>query len=294
MGEDYQAEIAELAADRLSGALGLTGRALQVLMRAAAQSRPDAIAAAGALCRAQPSMGSIWNAAVAAVQPDGPERLARMAERARRAPHALGRFAVRVLGGETGRTSRIATCSASASVQACLAALQTEGPVKVVCAEGRPLYEGRQMAADLARAGLRVELVTDAACGAILPECEAVLVGADAIANEWCVNKAGTRQLTAAAVDLGVPVFVAATREKCVHPLLAPHLALTEAPPDSVWDEPPAGVVVRNPVFERVPLRLLAGVISDIGLLGEADLPGVCSALCTTSQVELFLQVVRP
>ncbi len=34
-----------------------------------------------------------------------------------------------------------------------------------------------------------------------------------------------------------------------------------------VWDQPPHGVTVRNPYFERVPLTLVRAVLSDSGVL---------------------------
>ena len=52
----------------------------------------------------------------------------------------------------------------------------------------------------LAAAGMRVTLLTDAEAGLFIPECAAVVVGADSIlADGAVVNKAGTYLLALAA-----------------------------------------------------------------------------------------------
>jgi translation initiation factor 2B subunit (eIF-2B alpha/beta/delta family) len=48
--------------------------------------------------------------------------------------------------------------------------------------------------------------------------------------------------------------------------------------PDEIWPSPPAGVTVRNRYFERIPLDLIAAVISDLGVLGTGMVPDACAS----------------
>src|SRR6185503_2340384 len=80
-----------LAADRTTGASGIVAKALDILTDAKA-SDIDLPDVAEALCLAQPTMASVWNAATAALSHD-PTRLTQFAQRVRRAPDAIARYA---------------------------------------------------------------------------------------------------------------------------------------------------------------------------------------------------------
>ena len=153
----------------------------------------DAVACA--LCAAQPAMASVWNAAAVAVGADGLHRLRHMNQGVHRAPRVLARVLTDLLltRGEGPRAVSaplvVATVSASETVRVCLEALSERTRLEVICAEARPLLEGRHMAADLARARIPTTLCTDAGIGAVMaatgPTLEAVVVGADAVAPRW-------------------------------------------------------------------------------------------------------------
>src|SRR5687767_9372083 len=132
------------------------------------------MAVARSLVRAQPSMAPVWRAAIEAFAAlDHPDRFARFAMRARRAPAALTRVAVEALAGSDASRDasrdaaalHIATLSCSGAVAHTLKTLAARGPVRVSCAEGRPALEGRRLAADLAAAGIAVTFYGDAAIG---------------------------------------------------------------------------------------------------------------------------------
>lgn len=264
-----------LADDRTSSATVLAGEAESQLRAARAQGLDAVRETARQICRAQPSMASLWNLAAAALDPD-PAAFERLAGRARRAPAAVARYC-RALLKEDAR--RVLTCSRSAVVEACVRALG----LPVICAESRPGLEGRALAEGLASEGLPVTVVADAAIASDFRDGDVVLVGADAVAAGWFLNKTGTGQLCAAAQLSGVPAFVVAGREKCVAAELASRLRLGEDDPATLWRDPPPGVRVANALFERVAIDRVAGVVTDTGLLagdmvreaGEAVLPPV-------------------
>src|SRR6185503_878188 len=108
----------------------------------------------------------------------------------------------------------------------------------VSCSESRPALEGRRLASELVAAGIPVTYFSDAAIATALgpPDfaaahargggADVVLVGADAIAATWFLNKTGTRMLAAAATQQGVPVYVVASRDKFAGRELAARLAI--------------------------------------------------------------------
>jgi translation initiation factor 2B subunit (eIF-2B alpha/beta/delta family) len=267
--------LAALAANTTAGATELLAEALDILFTARAAGA-DMQDVASAICQAQPTMAPLWNAAAAAVS-DDPERLNRFAERARRAPGALARYAAAHFADDDRRRPlHVVTISYSSSVVAALDAIRLIRAVHVSCSESRPALEGRRLAEHLAAKDIPVTCFGDAAIGHALHGADAVIAGADAVAPYWFLNKSGTRMLAAAATQQGVPVYVAATRDKFVGPHLATRLVMRSGGSAEIWAEAPAAVDVRNPYFESTPLDLVAAVISDIGVLGSGMIPDVC------------------
>jgi len=264
MNPQLERRIAQIASDRESGASEIVPAVIAVLREAQAAGE-DLPAVCRALRRAQPSMAPVWNATQAALN----GQLDRFAEQIRRAPDALARIAVETLeiGMPPGAALRCVTLSYSSTVAQVLERLVRRRPVSVACSEGRPALEGRRLAARLAAAGLTVAFYTDAAIATALERADVVLVGADAVAAHWFINKSGTLMLAAAAMRQGVPVFALAGREKFVDDETAAQMPLRSGPPAEVWDAGRPGLVVENPYFERVPLELTTGVLTDAGLI---------------------------
>lgn len=273
MSPDLEKRIAAIAADRQSGASELLSEAIDLLRHALAAG-DDVRAVGEGLRTAQPSMAPLWNAAHAAEQGS----LERFARRVARSPEAIARFASDLL--ETGLSPsasvRVVTLSYSSTVARTLEAIARRRPLQVACTEARPALEGRHLASRLASAGVQVTLYTDAAIAHALEGAAAVVVGADAVTPTWFLNKTGTRMLAAAAGGQGVPVYVLAGREKFVAAAGASALAIREDGSSEVWSDPPAGVAVRNPYFERVPLELVAAVVTDAGVIGSAEVAVAC------------------
>ena len=267
--------IEALAADRTTGASGIVARTLDILITAKA-SEIDLREVTKALRLAQPTMASVWNAAAAALS-DDPTRLTQFAERVRRAPAALARFATTHFAEDVSeRPLRVVTLSCSGSVVVALKAIHATRLVHVSCSESRPALEGRRLAGELVAIGIPVTYFSDAAIAQALYDADAVLVGADAIAATWFLNKTGTRMLAAAATQQGVPVYVVASRDKFAGREMAERLVIRSGEPAEVWDSPPQGVAVQNPYFELIPLDLVTAVISDVGILGTGMIPDVC------------------
>jgi translation initiation factor 2B subunit (eIF-2B alpha/beta/delta family) len=286
--------LTSLANDRQSGATAILGDAIRVLSAALAAARPIP-PLARAICHAQPSMASLWNAAVAAIAASQqPERFERFVQRVARSQAALARFAGEHFGGGTaGDSLRLVTLSNSGSVWTVIDAVRQQRTVHVACSESRPAAEGLGLARRLTAAGVPVTVFGDAAIAHALSVCDAVLVGADAVSPEWFLNKSGTRMLAAAAAQQGVPVYVAATRDKFMAPQIAARLRIREGPPEEIWNSAPAGIEVRNPYFERTTLDVVTAVISDAGVLGVGMVPEVCAAMSDEAMVEALAEMDR-
>jgi translation initiation factor 2B subunit (eIF-2B alpha/beta/delta family) len=172
----------------------------------------------------------------------------------------------------------VATVSTSESVRAILAAAVRGGTeCRVVISESRPSDEGLEFGTSLPAWGIPVTLVVDAALPRLVERCQLVLVGADAISENDFINKAGTYPLALAAREAGVPVYVAALLDKLI-------AEGARGSTDRVWDPsevlsaPPPGVTVENRYFERVPLSLVEGIVTEEGILSADEVSTRISA----------------
>jgi translation initiation factor 2B subunit (eIF-2B alpha/beta/delta family) len=299
--DDLEPLISGIAHDRESGATDILHRAIEVLRRVMSKPAAVRLEVAAALCRAQPGMAPLWNAALAAANDEGqPARFERLVQRTQRAPSALVRF-TRQLFAEPDPPSRarktvplsLVTLSNSASVRQALEGLASTRALRVACAEGRPGLEGRGMATTFAQADIAVTFFSDAAIGQAVDAADAVVVGADAIASEWFLNKVGTRMLAATAMSVGVPVYVIATGDKFCAPVLSPFILPRDGAAHEIWNAPPRNVTVRNPYFERVPLEMIVALITDGGIMPAADVPGYCVSLESSTPAELVRHLAQ-
>src|SRR5205085_6130330 len=128
----------------------------------------------------------------------------------------------------------IATLSASGAVkQAILAAHRAGRAPRVLACESRPLNEGRDLAAELAAAGVPVWFMVDAALPMLAAASTQVWLGADAVTERGVINKIGSFALALAAREHSVPVYALAMRRKFL-PAGTKALKIEEQPPDPV------------------------------------------------------------
>ena len=165
---------------------------------------------------------------------------------------------------------RVLTLSASSTVRRALCQVAGRRPFDVVCLESRPGLEGRDMAARLAEKGISVSVAVDAACSAIVRDCDVVLVGADSIGDLGVVNKIGTRAAALLARRAGVPIYALADSTKLLPTGWPQELDDARAGAE-VWPDAPAGVAIWNRYFEATSLSHLDGIVTEDGLRSEAD-----------------------
>ncbi|WP_096395644.1 translation initiation factor 2 [Halorubrum trapanicum] len=158
-----------------------------------------------------------------------------------------------------------ATLSRSGTVAATLR--RVDRPV--VVGESRPGREGVDAAERFAAAGVDATLATDAALPGLVREGDVgcVLLGADRILPSGGVaNKVGSYPIALAAADAGVPAYAVAAADKVA---TADEVVRESGDPSAVYDGDRA-IAVENPIFERVPGDLLAGVLTEDGRLDRA------------------------
>src|SRR6266853_412003 len=154
---------------------------------------------------------------------------------------------------------------------------------QVIVLEGRPRYEGREVARALSKGNASITLITDAQADIFLPRCRAVIVGADSIlANGDILNKAGTALLAWAARGHKVPLYVLCETLKIATYKWRGNLAqLEEKEAEEVWEQPPPGqgITIHNFYFDRTPARLVTKLISEQGVLSKQKIQHEASNL---------------
>ena len=207
-------------------------------------------------------------------------------------PQAIAQAAQQLLQDYDTATDRIAQ-HAQSYLSGCLMTCSISGTVldvlnahcqqisQMIVLEGRPRYEGRAMARALSTQGFAVTLLTDAQADIFIPQCQAVVVGADSIlANGDVLNKAGTALLAHAARGHNVPFYVLCETLK-ISPQQWPadfqqaQSFLEEKEPEEVLEQPLPGVTVRNFYFDHTSHTLVSKVITERGILTLPDIQAI-------------------
>jgi translation initiation factor 2B subunit (eIF-2B alpha/beta/delta family) len=284
--DNFEQRIAQVRNDREHGSRWLVHETISILRVIAIQpgvsadERLQQLRQAGSeLAHARPAMAALAGAVGRILSASNDvEGMAQEAERLLKeydsAIEHITRYARPLLNG-TLMTDSISGTVLDVLV-ACLPQIE-----RIVALEGRPRYEGRDMAKALSEHGAAVTLITDAQADIFLPRCRAVVVGADSVlANGDVLNKAGTALLAWAAQGHSVPFYVLCETLK-----ISPHSwsgdlsQLEEKEASEVLDQPIPGVTVRNFYFDRTPARLVTMVITEQGMLSKEKIGEIAASL---------------
>ncbi|MFQ5895200.1 MAG: hypothetical protein ACE5JJ_05225 [Nitrospinota bacterium] len=275
MSPRWKTLLRRLASDRRSGATALARlacRAAEARLQAGIRGSGDLEHFARSLALAQPGMAPLLHLAASLAEGSPAEALERtraFCARLEAADRALEEAAARFLGAG----GCLLTHSASSAVErALLRAARGGARLHVIVTESRPLREGAALARRLARRGVSVRLVVDAAMGLAIEEADAVVVGADALASNGLVHKVGTLPLALLARGRNVPLWSFAQSQK-FYPGPFPLERLN--PPreaSQVERRRPGGLAVDNRYFDLTPLGLLTGAVTEDGPLRRAAL----------------------
>ncbi len=292
---DITQRIEQVRNDREHGSRWLVRETLHILRDLAhiqASNEQDIYSIGRSLAQARPSMAALASVVGQVLTAQGgSDAMAHEAERLLReyetATARIAEYARPLLHGT------IMTCSISGTVLDVLAA-NRKSIKEVITLEGRPRYEGREMANALRQKGFAVTLITDAQADIFMPRCDSVVVGADSIlANGDVLNKAGTALLAWSAKGHSVPLYVLCETLKISSQSWQAGVAnwqanlaiLEEKEGEEVLDPPLDGVTVHNFYFDRTPHALVAKVITEQGVLGQQEIKAIAEQVAHNKQV---------
>ncbi len=277
--DNIEQRIMQVRNDREHGSRWLVREAILILRDLAQMQMPSQdeqmrrlCSSAQDLARARPAMAALSSAVsrILHVQ-DGPAAVAREANRLlEEYDAATERIAAHVGPYLHGR---LITCSISGTVLETLIACR-QSIEHVIVLEGRPRYEGRDMAQALSKQSLTVTLITDAQADIFMPQCQGVVVGADSVLADGSVlNKAGTALLAWSAHGHHIPFYVLCETLKISSQSWSGDLTLLEEKePEEVLEPAIPGIAVRNFYFDRTPHELINKLITERGALELPDI----------------------
>lgn len=156
----------------------------------------------------------------------------------------------------------------------------------VIVTESRPHLTGRRMATLLARNGIQVHLIVDAAARIGIKQADVVLFGVDAIDHDlkfYC--PIGAELMAEHAVHRRVPVYAVTDSLKYdAHKVSSKRDVIKRADDGSIWKDVPDGVVVEYFGYEKINYSLIKAVISELGI----DAPDRFSRKAKESYPEWF------
>jgi len=153
--------------------------------------------------------------------------------------------------------------------------------VRVFADETRPLLQGSRLTAwELMHSGVEVTVICDNMAAVVMRQGKVnlVVVGADRIAaNGDTANKIGTYTVAILAREHGVPFYVAAPSSTFDLSLASgDEIPIEEREPHEVThgfgrQTAPDGVGVYNPAFDVTPAPLIAGIITERGIVSPVN-----------------------
>ncbi len=162
--------------------------------------------------------------------------------------------------------------------------------ISVIANETRPFLQGARLTAyELKEDGIPVTVACDNACGLLMRRgmVNKVVVGADRIAaNGDAVNKIGTYSVALLAREHGVPFYVAAPLSTIDRNMpTGDATPIEERPSREVTHVgetqiTPDGVPVLNFAFDATPAALIAGIITEEGILRPPYDLSIVAAFC--------------
>jgi methylthioribose-1-phosphate isomerase len=203
-------------------------------------------------------------------------------EEDRRMCRAIGLAGAALVGEGQGvlthcNAGGLATADYGTALAVLYAAAEQGKHFRVFADETRPLLQGARLTAwELHQRGIEVTLICDSMAAQVMKEgrVQVVVVGADRIAaNGDTANKIGTYGVALLAQAHGIPFYVAAPSSTFDLSLQSGDaIPIEQRDPREVThgfgqQTAPEGIQVYNPAFDVTPARLIAGIITEKGLI---------------------------
>jgi len=200
----------------------------------------------------------------------------------RRTCRELGRHGAQLLADNSGvlthcNAGGLATADYGTALAVMFAAAEAGRRLHVYADETRPLLQGARLTAwELQQRGIPVTLICDSMAAQVMREgrVQAVIVGADRIAcNGDTANKIGTYSVAVLANYHHVPFYVAAPTSTFDFAIgSGAEIPIEHRDPREIThgfgrQTAPAGIDVYNPAFDVTPAGLIAGFITEKGVI---------------------------
>jgi methylthioribose-1-phosphate isomerase len=247
-----------------------------------ASSRPTAVNLRWALARMRQCFETVRSRSLSEIRPALLAEALMIAKEDRQMCAAIGRHGAALIGDGQGvlthcNTGALATAGAGTALAVLTTAAEQGRRFRVWADETRPLLQGARLTAwELQQADIPVTLICDSMAAQVMKEgrIQLILVGADRIAaNGDTANKIGTYGVAVLASAHGIPFYVAAPSS--TFDLSLPSgdaIPIEQRDPREVThgfgrQTAPDGVRVYNPAFDVTPHELLAGIITEKGVI---------------------------
>jgi methylthioribose-1-phosphate isomerase len=207
---------------------------------------------------------------------------------------SIGRFGAALIQPGQGvlthcNAGGLATADYGTALAVIFAAFENGTPLRVFADETRPLLQGARLTAwELQRRGIPVTLICDNMAAQVMKErkVDLVVVGADRIAaNGDAANKIGTYGVALLAKAHGIPFYVAAPSSTFDLTLEdGSAIPIEQRDPKEITHGfgraiAPDGVDVYNPAFDVTPADLIAGIITERGIIRPVNSDTVAEVL---------------
>ncbi len=272
-------------------------RALKGATASLRTSRPTAVNLFWALDRMEASVSRDNDRDGRAVLDELLSEARRIDQEDRAMCRSIGRHGAALVGQGHGilthcNAGGLATADYGTALAVIFAAHEGGTRLRVFADETRPLLQGARLTAwELKRRGIPVTLICDSMAAQVMREgkIQMVVVGADRIAaNGDTANKIGTYGVALLARAHGIPFYVA-----------APSSTFDSSIPDGAAipieqrdqreithgfgrQTAPEGIEVYNPAFDVTPAELIAGIITERGVIRPVN----CNTIAETLRRE--------
>jgi len=226
-----------------------------------------------------------------ALETDDPERLLEEAVKIHEEDaamcEAIGRHALNLIKENTGvlthcNAGALATGGIGTATAGMYLAHEAGTRFKVFADETRPLLQGSRLTAwELAHAGLDVTLICDSMAAQVMREkkIDLIITGADRIAaNGDAANKIGTYNLAVLARHHNIPFYIAAPSSTFDRQCPSGDAIPIEQRDATELNGPP-GANIYNPAFDVTPAELIAGIITERGIIEPVNAETVAAKL---------------
>jgi methylthioribose-1-phosphate isomerase len=273
--------------DELGAALGAATRLLR-------SSRPTAVNLFWALDRIDRVVASGSGATPAELLDRVLAEAHAIAAEDRAMCRSIGRFGAALIAPGQGvlthcNAGGLATADYGTALAVIFAAHEQGKAVHVFADETRPLLQGSRLTAwELKRRGVPVTLICDSMAAQVMKEgkVQLALVGADRIAaNGDTANKIGTYGVALLARAHGLPFYVAAPSSTFdLSIATGAAIPIEQRDPREIThglgrQTAPDDVAVYNPAFDVTPAELIAGIITERGIIQPVNTQTIAALL---------------